>query len=36
MSNFVILVCVNISGMYYKYLIDFTYRRIFLEVRNYI
>lgn len=36
MSNFVILVCANISGMYHKYLTDLTHRRTFLEARNYI
>ena len=36
MSNFVILVCANINGMYHKYLTDLTHRRTFLEARNYI
>ncbi|XP_061197262.1 adenylate cyclase type 2-like [Saccostrea echinata] len=35
-SNFVILVCANINGMYHKYLTDLTHRRTFLEARNYI
>ncbi|XP_063441088.1 adenylate cyclase type 2-like isoform X2 [Mytilus trossulus] len=34
MSNFIILLCANMIGMYHKYLTDLTHRRTFLEARN--
>ncbi|KAL5022129.1 hypothetical protein ScPMuIL_001284, partial [Solemya velum] len=36
LSDFVILLCGNLIGLYHKYLSDITHRRTFLEARNYI